>query len=227
MDENRFIPMPALEERNISIRHILDAGLPDARPAWRQLPLSALFFGVEDCLFLSALLAGLLLVPTVASVRYAPTGSLLAPLFLTSPALYALPHLLTLWKDTMGNTLEWKRTCRIPPGTLLALRMLVFGGTAVVMSVPAAVLYWAVSGRQISLLWLLGLSFSSLFLYAALSLSLPLLRRRAALFPPILWLLLGFILLRFLLAGAGLAWCLRTLQGMLNESKGVTRYAVR
>lgn len=228
MDEKRSIPMPTPAERAASIQSILDEGLPEARrPA---LPLSALFFGVEDCLFLSALLALLGWVPALASARQAPTGSLPALLFLASPALYALPHLLTLWKDAMSGTLEWKRSCRLSLGRLLALRMLAFGGTAAVVSVPAAAVYWAASGRRLSLVWLLGLSFSSLFLYAALS--LPLLRRRAALVPPALWLGIGLVLLRweaggalllrvpalvfFLAAGLGLGYCLRTLSGMLR-----------
>lgn len=237
MDER--IPRPTPEERTRSIRRVLDEGLP--RPARRTLPLSALFFGVEDCLFLSALLAGLGLIPAVASAGKIPAAVLPALLFLTSPALYALPHMLTWWKDRMSGTLEWKRACRILPGQILALRMLVFGAAAVAVSVPSAVLYWAVSGCRLSLPWLLGLSFSSLFLYASLSLSL--LRRNRLLLPPALWLLLGLVLLRwerggelllrvpalvfFLLAGIGLAWCLRVLGGMMNEPKGVLPDAVR
>ena len=49
--------------------------------------------------------------------------------------------------------------------------MLVFGGVAVVLCVPGNLLLWHLRGGQDSLLWMLALSFSSLFLYAALSLS--------------------------------------------------------
>lgn len=238
MDERlRLTP----EERASAIQKILDQGLAERRPARRALPLSVLFFGVEDCLFLSVLLAGLGLIPAVASARDAPPAALPPLLFLTSPALYALPHLLTLWKDAMSGTLEWKRTCRVPLRKLLALRMLVFGGGAAAVDLPAAVACWAVSGRQISLPWLLGLSFSSLFLYAALSLSLT--HRGAVLVLPALWAVLGLVPLRweaagtlllqvpalvfFLLAGAGLLFVLRSLREMLGESKGATLYAVR
>lgn len=234
---------PTPEERASAIQKILDQGLAERRPARRTLPLSVLFFGVEDCLFLSILLAGLGLIPALASARCAPLSALPPLLFLASPALYAFPHLLTLWKDAMSGALEWKRTCRVPLRKLLALRMLVFGGGAAAADLPAAVACWAVSGRQISLPWLLGLSFSSLFLYAALSLSLPLPRRRSALVPPALWAVLGLVPLRweaagalllqvpalvfFLLSGAGLLFVLWSLREMLGESKGATLYAVR
>lgn len=143
----------------------------------------------------------------------------------------------------MSGTLDWKRTCRIPPGTVLALRMLLFGGAAASLSTALGVLCWRLSGQRLSLPWILGLSFSSLFLYAALSLALGRRRRWGPAAPPALWLALGLVLLRwdrgsrfllevpalvfFLLAGAALVWYLSALGRMMRESKGATLYAVR
>lgn len=243
MDDWNRIPMPSKEERRASIQRILDEGLPASRPGWQTLPLSVLFFGVEDCLFLSALLTGLGLACTFASARQVPADTVPALLFLLSPALYAVPHLLTLWKDAMSGTLDWKRTCRIPLRVLLALRMLFFGGAAVAVSVPACALLWLLSDCRFSLAWLLSLAFSSLFLYASLSLLRWNAGRRAVLLPPVLWAGLGLVLLWwdlgralllqvpaavfFLLAGAGLAFCLRSLCAMILEPKGAVPYAVR
>ena len=129
MDDRNPIPMPTQEERAQSIRQAVEAGLPPARPRWRELPWSALVFGVEDCLFLAAILGGLCFfsaVPLAQEQHYA----LSALLFTVSPALYAALQVLTAWKDSQSGTLEWKRTCRVSPRTVAALRMLAFGGAA-------------------------------------------------------------------------------------------------
>ena len=96
---------------------------------------------------------------------------------------------------------------------------------------PANILLWLTSGRSWSLPWMLGLSFSSLFLYAALTLFC-LKFRRGMVFPPVAWGLAGLVLaacgwseellLRvpvlvfFILATAGLAYCVLTLERMLR-----------
>lgn len=197
---NRDIPMPAPEEKSRTIHAILDAGLPEPeavrlRGLWSRLPLSLLFFGVGDCLFLACLLAALCLVPAVgaAAAQWLPLAALL---FLLSPCLYALLQGLTAWKELISGTLEWKLTCRLSIRTLNALRMLVFGGVSTAICVPANVLLWCADGCLLELPWMLGLSFSSLFLYAALSLACQRLRPRGALFAaPAVWVLIGIALL--------------------------------
>ena len=52
MADQDHIPMPSKAERDASIQAVLDQGLPPTRPSWRNIPLSVLVFGVEDCLFL-------------------------------------------------------------------------------------------------------------------------------------------------------------------------------
>ena len=199
MPDREFIPLPTPEEKDRAVEAILAAGLcpgptlgGQLRQAARRLPLWALFFGVGDCLFLSCLLTGLCLVPAALA---AGGPSPLAPLlFLFSPVLYACLHLLTQWKEAMSGTLAWKRTCRLSFSVLAAWRMLLSGGAAVAVSVPCNLLLWQMSGRQLSLLWMLSLSFSSLFLYGALTLGcqrLPL--RLSALVPPLVWVGLGMI----------------------------------
>lgn len=242
MDDHTHIPMPSRTEREASIQTILDAGLAAARPSWRSLPLSALVFGVEDCLFLAVLLS--LLPLGFAFIPMDNLGELLAVLlFLTSPLLYASAQTLTLWKESLSGTLDWKRTCRLPLQTLMALRMLLFGGAALLMCVPVDLLLWQVSGHAISLSRALAISFSSLFLYAALSLVFRRLRW-GLLIPLAVWMLLGIALLYgrswsrllpeiptaifVMLAGAGSVYCLSQLREMLNSpNKGGFDYAFR
>ena len=225
---DKKIPLPTDAERQAAIRRIVELSGLEQRARRRSIPLSVVFFGVEDCLFLPVLAALLCLIPGAAAARFAPLAPLL---FLFSPALYAALHLLTAWKDTVSGVAEWRRSCKLSACTLLALRMLVFGGLAVIVCAPANILLWLTSGRSCSLPWMLGLSFSSLFLYAALTLFW-LRFRRGMVLPPALWGVTGLFLLvwerggelllrvpvlaLFFLAAAGLAYCVLTLERMLR-----------
>ena len=186
------IDPPTGAEREASIRLILDRGLPEREgllPALRLVSFGALFAGVGDCLFLAALVSLLCLLPAAAlASERAPLAPLL---FLLSPALYALLHLLTAWKEQMSGTLEWKRTCRVNFRAVNALRMLCFGGAALVFCVPQCLLLWLLDGKSVSLLWMMGVSFSSLFLYGLLTLSVPDVRLWL---PPALWVAAGIAL---------------------------------
>ena len=241
MSDHDRIPMPEPMERKAAIRRVLDKGLAPARPGWRSLPLSALVFGVEDCLFLAVLLG---LMPMLLAFAPAESfaGHLAELLFLTSPLLYASAHGLAMWKEALSGTLDWKRTCRLPLQTLMALRMLLFGGAAVLVCVPVNLLLWQASGGEMPLGRVLGVSFSSLFLHAALSLAC---RRMkwGPVVPVALWAMLGLFFLDgrtvlpleavptavfFLLAGAGLVFCMGQLRVMLRRpDKGGYIYAFR
>ena len=230
------IPVPTEEERRRAVRAIVDEGLPPPAGRFlREIPLSVLFFGVGDCLFLAVLITGLCFVP-LAAAAFQKTP--LAPLlFLLSPLLHASLQVLTMWKEFATGTLEWKQTCRISFRVLTALRMLVFGGVSVMVCVPADVLLWELSLHRAALPWMLGVSFSSLFLHAALSLACRKLWWGAAV-PAAVWVLAGTWALYgnsraadllpqiptavfFLLAGAGLALCAGQLRTMLrNPNKG-------
>lgn len=240
MDDQNRIPMPSRAERDTAIRTILDGALPPARQSWRSLPLSALVFGVEDCLFLALLLSllplGFALVPGESLAEL-----LGGVLFLASPLLYLLAHGLTMWKESLCGTLDWKRTCRLPLQKLMALRMMLFGSAAVLVCVPVDLVLWQVSGHVMTLSRTLALSFSSLFLHAALSMACRGFRWGPAI-PAAAWALGGTVLLQggqsllleiptavfFMLAGAGLAGCLSQLRAMLrNPNKGGVSYAFR
>ena len=193
------IPMPTEAEKDVAVARILAAGLP-ARPRfWRILGetlqavgFRTLFFGEADCLFLSALLLILCLLPAAAAAaRQGPVGP---ALFLLSPALYAALHLLTAWKEAQSGTLEWRQTCRISLRTMTALRMLVFGSVSVLVCVPANLLLWYLAGGEISLSWMMALSVSSLCLYGALALYCLRLRGAAGLLTaPAVWAALGIV----------------------------------
>lgn len=192
------IPMPTAAEKDDAVARILDAGLPPRPGFWRALAetiravgLQALFFGAADCLFLSALVLVLCLLPAAAAARQGPLGP---ALFLLSPALYAALHLLTAWKEAQSGTLEWRQTCRISLRTMTALRMLVFGSVSVLVCVPANLLLWYLAEGSVSLSWMVALSVSSLCLYGVVSLYCLRLRGMAGLLAaPAVWTALGIV----------------------------------
>lgn len=241
MNKNDQIPMPTPMERRAAIRRIAE-GAARTPPPWRSLPLSALVFGVEDCLFLAVLLGllplGMLALPAGYLAEQLPLA-----LFFTAPLLYAAAQLTVMWKESQCGTLDWKRTCRLSLQTLTALRMGLFGGAAVLVCVPVDLLLWRASGGALSLARMLGISFSSLFLYAALSLACRRSRWGAAI-STAFWVVLDAVLARWelltgfllevpaavfcLLAGAGLICVLSQLYAMLRQPpKGGVLYAQR
>ena len=174
MDDHNM-PMPTEAEKQRAIARILDTGL-SSRPSLgrelletlRAVGTPALFFGTWDCLALSMLIWALCLLPALFVAG--STGSLAPALFLFSPLLYAALSLLTGWKELQTGLWEWTWTFQVSARMVAALRMLCFGGVSVLVCVPANMLLWALTGREMPLAWMLALSLASLFLYGALSL---------------------------------------------------------
>ena len=197
--EHKKIPMPTETEKQQAIARILDAGLPPRPSLGRELletlrsvGAPALFFGTWDCLALSLLIWALCLLPALFVAS--STGSLAPALFLFSPLLYAALSLLTGWKALQTGLWEWAWTFQISARMVAALRMLCFGGVSVLVCVPADLLLWALTGREMPLGWMLALSLASLFLYGALSLLCQRLRGPAGwLAAPAGWVLLGLV----------------------------------
>ena len=193
------IPMPTAQEKQRAIARILEAGLPRraalGRELWevlRRVGPRALLFGVGDCLALSLLIWALCLLPVLALAGTA--GSLAPALFLFSPLLYAALSLLTAWKDLQTGRWEWAWAFRVSARMVAALRMLCFGGGSVLVCVPANLLLWMLTGREMPLGWMLALSLASLFLYGALSLLCQRLRGPAGwVAAPVGWVMLGLI----------------------------------
>lgn len=201
-------PMPTSREREAAITAILDQGLaprPGLASVLRSaLNARALFFGVADCIFLSILAAVLLLIPLLAAAIQ--MDAVVPMLFLASPALYALLLGLTAWKEAQSGLLEWKETCRLSVRAVTALRMVVFGGGSVLVWVPVNLWLWKAMGGELTLSWMLGVSLSSLFLYGLLSLACLGRRGRGRLIaPPVIWTVLGGLLLMWDGASAWLA----------------------
>ncbi len=197
------VEFPSDEEREASIRRIVAAGLPVPRTLRQAVPelirtvgIRNLFFGVEDCVFLAALLTVLVSAGVVFCVASQPE-MLTVLLFIVSPLFYMALHLLTIWKEVMARTYELLMTCRCSLKQLTTVRMLIFGGMSLCCSTAL--------GGGLSCLWpdgprllrLFSISFAALFLFAGLSL---LAERRwpaplSGLLVPAVWMALGLSLL--------------------------------
>ena len=166
------IPFPTKEEKEKSIAFIVAEGV--RQPScfctavlllWRDIGLQRLFFGIGDCVFLAFL--GVILVWTGIFVSAKQNLNLLYLLiFLLSPFLYAVLHLLTVWKDIMVGMYEQLMTLRISLRQMTTLRMLVFGGISVLLCAGISIISWLLFSDTASFLRMLSLSFASLFLFA-------------------------------------------------------------
>ena len=197
---NEKIPMPTQEEKEKAIANILTSYSPsvwrDMVDTFRNLGFKNIFCVICDCIFLSLiiLLICLLFIAEITIQNH----SISIALFLLSPMLYATLMLLTAWKEIQFKTLELICTFKISIRTIIALRMLCFGGGTVFVCVPINLIFWHISCYDLSLLWMIALSLSSLFLYGALSLFCQRLRRLIGLLlAPTIWICLGVILLFF------------------------------
>ena len=106
MDEK--IPMPTGEERQAAIRRIVELSGVEQR-ARRSVPLSVVFFGVEDCLFLPVLAALLCLIPGAVIARFDSVAPLLVNLALDALLAVQCYERLVLTYRLFGRRPPWAR----------------------------------------------------------------------------------------------------------------------
>lgn len=189
------IKMPDSEEKKRSIQMILEKGIPSGKSLPMLIPdligrigMGNLFWGTQDCIFLAligtAALAILFLLPAASYMEISLLG-----LFFVSPAFYGLLHLLTIWKEQQSGLYEIKMTCQYTLRELTALRMVFFGGASVLIDVLFVLLLCRKPQVILSLLQMMGISLSALFLYGMATLMLLSVGRKkeSQLLVPIVW----------------------------------------
>lgn len=161
-------------ERERAIASIVDGAMssyvPPRRRMWEtytSLSLRDLLFGIEDCAALSlcTFITGLIPAAIIAD-----SGGVAAAVFVLSPLFFAVLQGLVVLRDVESGTVAWRASCRVSFQELGALRMLVFGAVAVLLTVPFAVVIWAASAGSASFWWTLSLAAASLAVYGALAL---------------------------------------------------------
>lgn len=196
---------PTEEEKDRSIAGIVENGVVLPRRLssaiagiLKEIGVRELFFGVGDCVFLAFLGAVLFWMEIFSSVMK-QSDMVYLLLFFSSPFLYGLLHLLTVWKDIMTGTYEQLMTLKISLRRMTVLRMFVFGGVCVVLTAMAGFWFYGFLPDSVSVFKVLGLSFTSLFLFAWMELVVEWKWRKpfSCLVVPAVWIVLGILLTRF------------------------------
>ncbi|PLS30322.1 hypothetical protein Uis1B_1809 [Bifidobacterium margollesii] len=166
------------------IRLIVERGLPSRTRlidlladvtgtlSWRNV-----LFGLWDCMLLAAMVSLVAWggVFGLASGGFSPivdaevdwrSRMLYVPTFIISPLMYGLVNLLTVWKEREARMDQLLRTYRWPSRRLRAMRMMAFSLISAAGTVLFAATVSLQSPLRVSFPTLLGVSFSSLFLFA-------------------------------------------------------------
>ncbi|NLA77338.1 MAG: hypothetical protein GX851_05860, partial [Clostridiales bacterium] len=159
------IPMPSASEKRSSIEFIKTAGLKKKRTLlsvsaelFRDFGLKNTFFGISDCLYV-ALLCAVIAVCLVLAIE---TKFVYTLLMTVSPVIYIAVYLLSMWKDSMTDTLDVTRCCKYTYAQVTALRMLIFSLVSIAADIPLAAAGAISSGTSF---WrLLLISFCALFI---------------------------------------------------------------
>ena len=171
MIQFRETEFPDKTKKEQSIAFIVANGVsPPRRPLrllWQILRTAgfySIFFGVWDCMLLALLLDGCLWAAVWAAAKEATLLYLLV--FLASPLLYALLHLLIVWKERMAGMYPFLCVCRLSLSRLTAVRLLLYAGAFMLLSAAVSLYLGCFSGETYSAPRLVSLSFTSLFFYA-------------------------------------------------------------
>lgn len=140
------------------------------RSYFQEVGIRYLLWGMGDISFIVGLIvigAGLLYFPELHQLFEKDySNNIYFTVFMASPLCYALLYFLGIWKERLLGTFELKMTLRVSLKELFILRMLVFSGISLVVSVGSNILIWHLLGQELSLMRLFSLSFASLFLFA-------------------------------------------------------------
>ncbi len=167
------IPIPTTNEKIAEIEFILNQGLSrkkgfclEIKRILQTLGIKGVFYGVFDASFLAITIILILSCVLIqAPIRFLYTG-----LFLISPLSYMLLYSLVLWKEKLTGTWELKMTCLLTIRHLTAVRMLVFGAIGILTNTAVLTFLYYRSATPLPFFQLLGISFSSLFLFAVVTL---------------------------------------------------------
>lgn len=165
------IEMPTDQEIDGSVRLILAKGLPHSPGfEYKRLSLRDVLFGIEDCVLIAFMMY--IAIMSVFSLLSSKATPFVPLQFILAPLLFAVLMYLSMWKDVMNKTAEWKQVCRINYKYLTVCRMVLFGGTSIIVNAGSIYLTWRLTGGNYSFLWILCFSFAGLFLYGFFSLLL-------------------------------------------------------
>ncbi|MFY8331628.1 hypothetical protein [Vagococcus carniphilus] len=116
--------------------------------------------------------------------------------FLCAPIFFSLFHYLSIWKEIQFKTFELKMTLKVSLQEIMVIRTLLFSLLSLTASVLLSVVIWFAANQELSLLKLISLSSTSLFLFSTGQLTLDhfFSMRNSYKISPIIWLGIGAVL---------------------------------
>ena len=186
-------------EKDKAIAEILDKGLVSPvcrlKKIWVFLGFCSpkwIFFDMGDCIFLGLLIAftGWIIL------LQADEKFICCVLFGISPFVYMAAYLLSSWKEYQQQMYEMKMVCLYSVYQVTALRMLYFSVLNLISNSAILVIIEESHITKIDFWRMLGISFSSIFIYGIFILVFKFKgkRRLSYVTPPFLWIALNTVI---------------------------------
>lgn len=211
-------------EKDLAIRKIIQQGVVTPWDRLRKIfninsvcSLQTLFFGVGDCLFLSILIAACLWMFLVQL----DSQIIVCMIFGISPFAYITLYALTSWKEHILYLYEMRMTCKYTIKQITVVRMIYFSAINMILNVLILACFSQSFNTHIELWKVIGLSFTSVFLYGSIMLFVQLRKNTfwASVVTPTFWIVFNAAIIFFY--GAGIEQILLNLTNSLVISFAV------
>lgn len=180
-------------EKDLAIRKIVQQGVVTPWDRLRKIfnmnsvcSLQILFFGVGDCLFLSILIAACLWM----FIIQLDSRIIVCMIFGISPFAYIALYALTSWKEHILYLYEMRMTCKYTIKQITIVRMIYFSAINMILNVLILACFSQFFNAHIELWKVIGLSFTSVFLYGSIMLLVQLKKNTfwASIVTPVFWI---------------------------------------
>ena len=169
----RNIEKLSTTEKDLAIRKIIQQGVVTPWDRIRKIfnaksvcSLRILFFGVGDCLFLSILIAACLWMFFIQL----DSQIIVCMIFGISPFAYIALYALTSWKEHILYLYEMRMACKYTIKQITIVRMIYFSAINMILNVSILACFSPSFSAHIELWKVIGLSFTSVFLYGSIML---------------------------------------------------------
>lgn len=193
-------------EKDLAIRKIIQQGVVTPWDRIRKIfnmnsvcALQTLFFGVGDCLFLSILIAVCLWMFFIQL----DSQIIVCMIFGNSPFAYIALYAMTSWKEHSLYLYEMRMTCKYTIKQITVVRMIYFSAINMILNVLILACFSQSFNAHIERWKVIGLSFTSVFLYGSIMLFVQLRKNTfwASGVTPAFWILCNAAIVLFYGAG--------------------------
>lgn len=198
----RNIEKLSTTEKELAIKKIVQQGVVTPWDRIRNVlnmnnvcSLKFLFWGIGDCLFFSVLIAACLWMFLIQL----DSKVIVCMIFSVSPFAYIFLYALTSWKEHILYLYEMRMTCKYTIKQITVIRMIYFSAINMILNVLILGCFSQSFNAPIGLLKVIGLSFTSVFLYGSIMLFVQLRKNTfwATTFTPVFWIVFNTMIIFF------------------------------